>query len=291
MTTARYPVLTIGHSNHEPQAFVSLLRTHGVDAVVDVRSAPYSRYLPHFNKEHLERILREGGIRYAFKGKELGGQPANRACYDADGRILYDKLAETDAFKEGVAYVLEAAAAQPAAGSESAAVHPSTSSGRTAAGRGAGRTVAEGEAGRTAAGREAGRTVAEREAGRTGAGRDGGRTAAEGDAGRMAADGDAGRTAAAPAGGLALMCSEKEPLECHRTLLISRTLAGRGVAVAHVHADGSLESHEDAMNRLLDLFKLPHHGDLFRPREAVIDDAAARQARRVGARWRADPAY
>ena len=87
------------------------------------------------------------------------------------------------------------------------------------------------------------------------------------------------------------MCSEKEPLECHRTLLISRTLAGRGVAVAHVHADGSLESHEDAMNRLLDLFKLPHHGDLFRPREAVIDDAAARQARRVGARWREDPTY
>ena len=291
MTTARYPVLTIGHSNHEPQAFVSLLRTHGVDAVVDVRSAPYSRYLPHFNKEHLERILRESGIRYAFKGKELGGQPADRACYDADGRIQYDKLAETDAFKEGIAYVLETAAAQPAAGSDTAAVHPSTGSGRTAAEGTGGRTGAGRAAGRTAAEGDAVRAIAGRDGGRAVAGRDGGRMAAEGDAVRAVAGREGGRTAAAPAGGLALMCSEKEPLECHRTLLISRTLAGRGVAVAHIHADGSLESHQDAMNRLLDLFKLPHHGDLFRPREAVIDDAAARQARRVGARWREDPAY
>ena len=81
------------------------------------------------------------------------------------------------------------------------------------------------------------------------------------------------------------MCSEKKPLDCHRTLLISQILAKRGVAVAHVHADGSLETHEDTMNRLLDSFKLPHNGDLFRSREAVIADAVARQAQRVGARW------
>ncbi len=82
------------------------------------------------------------------------------------------------------------------------------------------------------------------------------------------------------------MCSEKEPLDCHRTLLIGQTLAKRGVAVAHIHADGSLETHGDAMNRLLDSFKLPHNGDLFRSREAVIEDAVTRQSQRVGARWR-----
>ena len=82
------------------------------------------------------------------------------------------------------------------------------------------------------------------------------------------------------------MCSEKEPLDCHRTLLIGKTLTRRGVSVAHIHADGSLESHDDAMNRLLDVFKLPYNGDLFRSREEVLDDAVARQARRVGARWR-----
>lgn len=81
------------------------------------------------------------------------------------------------------------------------------------------------------------------------------------------------------------MCSEKEPLDCHRTLLISQTLAERGMSVAHIHADGGLETHDDAMNRLLDTFELPYNGDLFRSREEVLDDAVARQARRVGSRW------
>ncbi len=197
MNTKRYPVFTIGHSNHQPEIFVALLQKHGVNAVVDVRSAPYSRYLPHFNKEFLDRSLNEVGVRYVFQGKELGGQPADRAYYDADGRVMYDKLAETTAFKQGIEYILMNAATAR----------------------------------------------------------------------------------------FALTCSEKEPLDCHRTLLISRTLAERGVPVAHIHADGSLESHDDAMHRLLDVFKLPHNGDLFRSPEAVIDDAVARQAQRVGARW------
>ena len=210
----RCPVVTIGHSNHGPDAFAALLRQHGVNVVVDVRSAPYSRYLPHFNKEHLAETLKETGIRYSFLGKELGGQPADRESYDADGRIMYDRLAETDTFMQGIERILEAVSVRP--------------------------ELVE------------------------------------------------GRTAASQAQRLALMCSEKEPLDCHRTLLIAPTLAKRGVNVAHIHADGSLETHEDAMNRLLDSFKLPHNGDLFRSREAVIEDAVARQAQRVGARWR-DP--
>ena len=239
MSAESSPVVTIGHSNHAPDTFAALLRQHGVNVVVDVRSTPYSRYLPHFNKEHLAESLEEAGIRYSFLGKELGGQPAERAFYDDDGRVMYDKLAATAAFKGGVEYVLDAAA-----------VHPSTSSGRTAGERAEGRTAADRVEGRTAA------------------------------------ECVEGQTAAPPAQRLALMCSEKEPLDCHRTLLIGQTLAKRGVNVAHIHADGSLETHEDAMNRLLDSFKLPHNGDLFRSREAVIEDAVTRQSQRVGARWR-----
>lgn len=190
-------VFTIGHSNHAADAFVALLRRHGVALVIDVRSAPYSRYLPHFNKELLAEALRKAGIRYAFRGKELGGQPSDRAYYDDEGRVLYREVSRTPAYGEAIEFVAD-------------------SSG-------------------------------ERQ--------------------------------------VALMCSEKEPLDCHRTLMISQTLAERGLAVAHIHADGSLENHAEAMNRLLDDFKLPHHGDLFRSREEVIADAVARQARKVGARW------
>ena len=79
---------------------------------------------------------------------------------------------------------------------------------------------------------------------------------------------------------LALMCAEKEPLECHRTLLVARALAERGIDVQHILADGSLESHEAAMDRLLDVIGLPHE-DLFRTRDEMVAEALARQERRV----------
>lgn len=238
MDSANRPIFTIGHSGHETDEFLALLRKHGVNVVVDVRSAPYSRYVPQFNKDFLAQSLSAVGIRYIFHGKELGGQPVDRACYDADGRIMYDALAETAAFKHGIEFVLDAASVHPSTGSEPA---PHLRRGRTDA---------------PPYSMQRSKTIR-------------------------------GRTATARR--MALMCSEKEPLDCHRTLLIAQTLAKSSVAVAHIHTDGSLESHADAMNRLLDSFKLPHNGDLFRSRAEVIDDAVARQAQRVGARWQ-DPA-
>ena len=115
MSAKRHSVFTIGHSNHDSDEFLALLRQHGVNVVVDVRSAPYSRYLPHFNKDFLTDSLQKIGIRYDFQGKELGGQPSDRAYYDADGRIMYHALAETDAFKHGIERILASAAADPIA--------------------------------------------------------------------------------------------------------------------------------------------------------------------------------
>ena len=80
---------------------------------------------------------------------------------------------------------------------------------------------------------------------------------------------------------IALMCTEKEPLECHRTLLVARVLAERGVAVAHILGDGRLEHHAATMNRLLDKFKLPRNGDMFRSRDEVIADILTRQSKKV----------
>lgn len=79
---------------------------------------------------------------------------------------------------------------------------------------------------------------------------------------------------------LALMCAEKEPLECHRTLLIGRTLHEHGVEVVHILGDGRTESHMAAMERLLDVTGLPRE-DLFRSRADLIAEAVARQEKRV----------
>jgi uncharacterized protein (DUF488 family) len=67
-------VLTVGHSNGSLAEFLDLLRTHGVERVVDVRSAPYSRYVPHFNRESLEAELDQVDIAHGYGGEYLGGR-------------------------------------------------------------------------------------------------------------------------------------------------------------------------------------------------------------------------
>lgn len=81
---------------------------------------------------------------------------------------------------------------------------------------------------------------------------------------------------------VALMCSEKEPLDCHRTLLIGRALVERGVEVAHILANGNLEGHDATIDRLLAGFKLPFNGDMLSSREEMIANALSRQSKRVG---------
>src|SRR5207249_3733307 len=50
MSTTEHPVLTIGHSTHSAETFLGLLRQHHVEAVADVRSSPFSRFNPQFNR-------------------------------------------------------------------------------------------------------------------------------------------------------------------------------------------------------------------------------------------------
>jgi uncharacterized protein (DUF488 family) len=74
-------LFTIGHSNHSIDKFVRLLQDNGIDLLVDVRTAPYSRYNPQFNKESLGAALLRPGIEYAYAGQYLGGRPPDPACY------------------------------------------------------------------------------------------------------------------------------------------------------------------------------------------------------------------
>ena len=155
-------VFTVGHSNHSLDIFLGLLDRHGVTALADVRSAPRSRFNPHFNARALGEALRERGIAYVWLGRELGGRPDDPACYE-DGWVSYPRLAATPLYREGVGRVMQGA--------------------------------------------------------------------------------DRYR--------LALMCAERDPVQCHRALLVSETLRERGVEIAHILADGRLESQESVIDRLL----------------------------------------
>src|SRR5271169_2675230 len=99
-------IFTIGHSTHTQEYFISLLSRHGITALCDVRSKPYSRVNPQFNREELQRVLREHGITYVFLGTELGARSDDPTCYE-NGKVQYDRLAHTELFRQGLDRVQE----------------------------------------------------------------------------------------------------------------------------------------------------------------------------------------
>ena len=103
-----YPILTIGHSRHPLERFLSLLETADVSAVADVRSAPVSRFSPHFNRNALAASLGGRGIAYIFLGTTLGGRPERAEMY-TEGRADYEKLAASPEFRAGLAELIETA--------------------------------------------------------------------------------------------------------------------------------------------------------------------------------------
>jgi uncharacterized protein (DUF488 family) len=79
---------------------------------------------------------------------------------------------------------------------------------------------------------------------------------------------------------VAILCTEKDPLDCHRTLLVARALVERGLAVDHILADGSLESFLHSMLRLLDKTSQPPP-DFFTTFDERIDKALKDQEERI----------
>jgi uncharacterized protein (DUF488 family) len=79
---------------------------------------------------------------------------------------------------------------------------------------------------------------------------------------------------------VAMMCAEKDPLDCHRTLLVAPALIEQGAEVVHILADGSTESNDESMRRLLQEQGL-EEGDLFRTADEQIADAIARKVAKV----------
>ncbi|NES98773.1 MAG: DUF488 domain-containing protein [Desertifilum sp. SIO1I2] len=96
---------TIGHSDRSIETLIGLLKQYDIAALADVRSHPYSRYLPHFNQSSLKTRLQTAGIQYVFLGRELGARPSNSEYY-IEGKALYEKIAATELFSQGIQRLL-----------------------------------------------------------------------------------------------------------------------------------------------------------------------------------------
>lgn len=184
-------VFTIGHSTESFDQLAARLQAHSVTAVADVRSSPYSRHNPQFNREALRNSLATRSIRYVFLGKELGARTDDDSCY-CDGKVQYERLAQTPLFQSGIDRVVE--------GSQTFTI--------------------------------------------------------------------------------SLLCAEKEPLDCHRTILVSKALTERGLDVRHILIDGSVEKHDDTMHRLIEQLPISEH-DMFRTPESALREAYALQGDRI----------
>lgn len=81
--------------------FIGLLRGHGINVLIDVRSSPQSRYSPHFDRASLCESLREAGIAYVYHGEALGGRPADASLWE-EGQPSWELIAASASFKQGI---------------------------------------------------------------------------------------------------------------------------------------------------------------------------------------------
>jgi uncharacterized protein (DUF488 family) len=102
-------IWTIGHSNHDIERFAALVSSQRIEFLVDVRSYPYSKFAPHFNREHLRPAMEARDVRYVFLGTALGGRPRREDHYDETGHALYSEMAAEPEFQTTVDHLLEGA--------------------------------------------------------------------------------------------------------------------------------------------------------------------------------------
>ncbi len=95
-------IYTVGHSTHPIEYFVQLLKHFQVNCIVDVRSLAASRFNPQYNKKALADSLGRVGITYLHFGEEFGARQTDPALLDAEGRVDFEKMRQSQKFKAGI---------------------------------------------------------------------------------------------------------------------------------------------------------------------------------------------
>lgn len=99
--TEKQPLFTIGYGARSVEELLSTLKANRIDYLIDVRTAPYSKFKPEFSKEALQHRVEREGIRYIFMGDTLGGQPSDPGCH-TDGKVDYEKVRVQPFFQNGI---------------------------------------------------------------------------------------------------------------------------------------------------------------------------------------------
>jgi len=98
----RLLIYTIGHSTHQLDYFLELLKEYGIDCLVDVRSVAASFRNPQYNKEPLSVYLRNNGVTYMHFAEEFGARRNEPALLDDEGRVDFEKIRRSPGFQNGI---------------------------------------------------------------------------------------------------------------------------------------------------------------------------------------------
>lgn len=167
-------LFTIGHSRHNMAYFLHLLELYQINYLLDVRSTPYSKYAPQFNKENISSELQNHNIGYSFMGNYFGARPNDIRLYSNAGYLDFEKVRESYRFNKGLENVM--------------------------------------------LGMSKGNRIA-------------------------------------------LMCAEKDPIDCHRAILVARGFELYGIDVKHILENGHVQTQKKLNDRLLQIY-YPDRGQL-----------------------------
>ena len=161
-------IYTIGYSAFSIDEFIETIKNFGISCVIDVRSSPFSNYYADYNKDTLERTLKEHNILYRNYANEFGARQTDLMFYTGD-IVDFDKFIKSDQFLEGVSKVNK--------------------------------------------GIERGYSFV-------------------------------------------LMCAEKDPIKCHRSIMLGKGFSENGFDVKHIVSKTEIESQRELEERLLEMY---HH--------------------------------
>lgn len=182
---------TIGYAAHTIESFIGTLKNFEITAIADVRSRPYSKFKPEFNRENLRSVLTENKIEYVFLGDNIGARIKAPECYK-NGQANYELISKHPLFQNGIDRLLK--------GMEKFLI--------------------------------------------------------------------------------ALMCAEKDPINCHRTILICKKLKAYQIQIFHIIDDKTYEKHSETEFRLMKLFNLDQPA-LFMKDAERLEEAYFRQEEKI----------
>lgn len=186
-----YNLFSIGYSGFSITEFVEVLHENQINAVADVRSVPFSKFKPEFNRDTLKSYLKEQQIQYVFLGDYCGARIDEPECY-SNGKVDFNLVAKHPRFLKGIDRIEK--------GLKKYAI--------------------------------------------------------------------------------ALMCAEKDPIKCHRMILVCRELRKKPFDIYHIISAKNVQSNNDAENRLMKAYNYDQ-SELFRDEGQQLIDAYNKQADKI----------